>query len=331
MKIPAPPRATLFTLALFAATFALAAPAPAVHEHSASEAAQSSDVAERPIEAGAIRLNDAKSSSDDLAGSVWSKSGSMSFQSISTTHGKSTVRGAKPDLVEATLVVNGMQIKHVFDSLQNNVTISTTESVKLEKADVEVLRTFQQEFGKAVLSADTFMSMPRATEVIYRLSEMYSEAPYGIDLPKMRVIDFNIDPEQNADIDPGQNAVAGGLVFGSTEKACGQAGGGFIDLHDTANVCDRGAFYRNAHHDFCPNHDYISNNQKYGCGSSDCYGRCGGGCGALNGQGAWQKDCLDHDVCNRSHNSQFGGCGDEWNEAADDYLNGAIHCIFDHC
>lgn len=27
----------------------------------------------------------------------------------------------------------------------------------------------------------------------------------------------------------------------------------------------------------------------------------------------------DHDICNRDHNSQLRGCGDEWTEAADDY------------
>lgn len=35
-------------------------------------------------------------------------------------------------------------------------------------------------------------------------------------------------------------------------------------------------------------------------------------------QGAYTKDCLDHDYCEATHSS--GSCGDELNEAADDFL-----------
>lgn len=35
---------------------------------------------------------------------------------------------------------------------------------------------------------------------------------------------------------------------------------------------------------------------------------------------------LDHGVCNRDHNSQWGGSGDEWTEAAADDAFGAIAC-----
>jgi hypothetical protein len=115
-------------------------------------------------------------------------------------------------------------------------------------------------------------------------------------------------------------------------KACGRFGNSFIDLHDQGNVCDKGHLWRSTAHDFCPQHDYSTDShQDFGCATRDCLGRCGSGCGPLNGQGAWQKDCLDHDVCSGIHGVQLGGCGDEWKEAADDYLKGEIHCIFDHC
>lgn len=321
----------IFTGALLASTLVLGAPpvASPTHEEHAVTAHGQTGSAELAVEAGSIRLSAQKADSDDVAGSVWSKSGAMSFRTLSTTHDKATARGSKPDRVEATLEVNGIAIKHVFDSLQNNVVISTPESVKLEKADVEVLKTFQQEFAKSRLTAENFASMPRATEVVWRLSEMYSEAPYGVSLPKLRVVAFDRDPEQNADID-------GLFGIGSAAKACGASGGGFIDLHDQGNVCDKGHLWRSEAHDYCTgpgaNHTMKTvAHQDFGCATNGCYGRCGGGCGVLNGQGAWQKDCLDHDVCNRTHGQQFSGCGDEWNEAADDYLNGEIHCIFDHC
>ncbi len=61
----------------------------------------------------------------------------------------------------------------------------------------------------------------------------------------------------------------------------------------------------------------------------DCIGRCGSGCGSFfTIASAWTKDCLDHDRCGRVNGSSFNPfdseCGDEYREAADDYLFGVI-------
>lgn len=60
-----------------------------------------------------------------------------------------------------------------------------------------------------------------------------------------------------------------------------------------------------------------------------CLGRCGSGCpGVFTIASAWTKDCLDHDQCGRvlggSTNPIDRNCGDEYREAADDYLFGVI-------
>ncbi len=60
-----------------------------------------------------------------------------------------------------------------------------------------------------------------------------------------------------------------------------------------------------------------------------CLGRCGSGCpGIFTIASAWTKDCLDHDQCGRvlggSTNPVDRNCGDEFREAADDYLFGVI-------
>lgn len=341
-----PPRAFLLAITLLATTSALGA-APGEPAASAQVLAEQDEhdghvaddghghaTAEKlAIEAGVIRVVPARSASDDLSGSLSSPSGGMSFRTTSTTSGKATARGATPDRIKATLEVNGALIHHVFDAAQRTVTISTPDPVTVEEADVKLLITFQQEFAHALLTRENFASMPRATEVLWRLSEMYSEAPYGITLERLRVIDLASDPEKYTDID---GLVGGRIKDGAQLKACGQGGNGFIDLHDQGNVCDNGHLWRSEAHDYCSgpgtHHGYLTDShQDFGCGASGCYGRCGSGCGPLNGQGAWQKDCLDHDKCNRTHGQQFKGCSDEWNEAADDYLNGEIHCIFDHC
>jgi hypothetical protein len=58
-----------------------------------------------------------------------------------------------------------------------------------------------------------------------------------------------------------------------------------------------------------------------------CMGRCGSDCGGWL-PSSWTKDCMDHDACSY-RNSASGGaadpnCGDEFNEAADDWTFGVI-------
>lgn len=334
MKTATSPRAFLLALTLLATTFAVgpASAASAASGHDALDGDAHEAVEEIAIEPGVIRIASTRKSGDDLSGTLTTPSGAMSFRTVGTTSGKATAAGVSPDRLEVTLEVNGALIRHVFDDAQRTVKITTQDEVALKEADVKVLITFQQEFARALLTEKNFTSMPRATEMLWRLSEMYSEAPFGITLPRQRVIDLAIDPERYTDVD----GLASVDLRGSLTKACGQGGNGFIDLHDQGNVCDNGHLWRSEAHDYCSgpgsHHGYQTvSHYDFGCGSTSCAGRCGGGCGALNGQGAWQKDCLDHDRCNRTHGQQFEGCGDEWNEAADDYLNGEIHCIFDHC
>lgn len=54
-------------------------------------------------------------------------------------------------------------------------------------------------------------------------------------------------------------------------------------------------------------------------GDYECMGRCGTGCGSYD----WTLDCLEHDACSRKYFSTDGyndpNCGDEYEEAADDY------------
>lgn len=57
-----------------------------------------------------------------------------------------------------------------------------------------------------------------------------------------------------------------------------------------------------------------------------CMGRCGGACG-WGAPSSWTKDCLDHDICivdqdGKNDLSFDTNCGDEFNQAADDYTFG---------
>ena len=60
----------------------------------------------------------------------------------------------------------------------------------------------------------------------------------------------------------------------------------------------------------------------------DCMGRCGADCGRWWLPSAWTKDCMDHDQCSNKNNSSGGSsdsnCGDEFDEAADDWIFGVV-------
>jgi hypothetical protein len=63
------------------------------------------------------------------------------------------------------------------------------------------------------------------------------------------------------------------------------------------------------------------------CGAGDysCMGRCGAACG-WGAPSAYTLDCLDHDVCSHNLCASGGGsdvnCGDEYNQAQDDWTWG---------
>jgi hypothetical protein len=60
--------------------------------------------------------------------------------------------------------------------------------------------------------------------------------------------------------------------------------------------------------------------------SSGCYGRCGPQCGDHRDTGTrYTRECLNHDTCHRTLNSQLGPCSDEFWEAAYGFFR-APHC-----
>ena len=51
---------------------------------------------------------------------------------------------------------------------------------------------------------------------------------------------------------------------------------------------------------------------------SDCYGRCGAGCGQSK---QYTQECLNHDICNRETGENLGVCSDEFWAASDGWFN----------
>ncbi|MBL8262764.1 MAG: hypothetical protein JNM58_10075 [Xanthomonadaceae bacterium] len=329
MKPTFKPKFKSRVLATFATALALALPI-ALNAAPQDTPAIAADALAMP---GTLQVQSA--AGDDVAGSLKTAAGAMSFETSSVdAKGEMAAKGASPDRVRVRLEVNGAVLDHEIDYAAGTLTVHAADEVVISAADREVLKSFQSELGRNLALQGSVRSLPKAHDMLWRLSEMYSEVPLGHRIGKNWVIRRGNDaPMTRQDL---SEAREGLLSFGAQAKprgdivaaACNDQGGGsFTNLKSIANVCDDDrVFYRSSAHDFCPSHGYSSKTVAYGCGASSCAGRCGAGCGVADGMGAWYQDCLDHDVCNRDHNSQLGGCGDEWTEAADDYAFGAISC-----
>ncbi len=65
-----------------------------------------------------------------------------------------------------------------------------------------------------------------------------------------------------------------------------------------------------------------------GGGTYGCMGRCGANCGRWWIPSAWTLDCFEHDECSLNYSASGGGsdpnCGDEFDEAMDDYVFGVL-------
>ncbi len=288
------------------------------------------------VEPGQLRMRATAAkaaAADDIAGDMRTPSGALSFQTTSLSAGKAAAIGIAPERVRVRLEVNGALIDHEIDYAAGTMTVRTVERVVIDEADRAVLRSFQNELGRAFSAQGDMQRMPKSKDFLWRLAEMYSEVPLGRTFAAEWVVRRSDGPRiastpaPSAPQLPFARDTGKGLQI-ATRLACNDLGGGsFINLRSIANVCDNDvAFTRSSSHDYCPTHGYAAQSVRYGCSSSSCAGRCGAGCGVGDGVGAWYQDCLDHDVCNRDHNSQLGACGDEFNEAADDYAFGAISC-----
>lgn len=283
-----------------------------------------------------IRATAAKAAAaDDIAGDMRTASGALSFQTTSLSAGKAAAVGATPERVRVRLEVNGALIDHEIDYAAGTMTVRTIERVVIDEADRAVLRSFQNELGRALSAQGDMQRMPKSKDFLWRLAEMYSEVPLGRKFAPEWIVRRSDGPRIDASAPPAPSAprlpfardTGKGLEIAARAACNDQGGGSFINLRSIANVCDDDvAFTRSSSHDYCPTHGYTAKSVRYGCSASSCAGRCGAGCGVADGVGAWYQDCLDHDVCNRDHNSQLGACGDEFNEAADDYAFGTISC-----
>lgn len=179
-------------------------------------------------------------------------------------------------------------------------------------------------------------SLPVLKDLLVRLVELVAEAPIGIVLSAQLVERPTESAGPSTGVAPVRDQHAEAEVCDLDETAASAANAARrTGPQDCQVPDDDGIAYmscetttRTLWHD-AGNHCFLSEQIWSGPDSDDCLGRCGPGCG-LWGGGIYSYDCGEHDRCGRVHGGSFNPwdseCGDEYWDAADDFIWGWPNC-----
>lgn len=179
-------------------------------------------------------------------------------------------------------------------------------------------------------------------DLLFRVVSYWAEAPVGWELRsrELSMVDHPSAVRHRNGLftsgDTGERGIGGcdGAVPPENLSACAS---GCADSEDDItywpDACE--CSERQVCHDthsfpFVCDHPWCCESVGTGCSiRGECQGRCGGSCGT-DGAGVYTWDCADHDRCCRIHGGCFNplsfACGDEYEEAADDFLFGTSNC-----
>lgn len=209
--------------------------------------------------------------------------------------------------IEARITVNGIAFEAIFDPAGPAVHLDGG-GVRLPVSERGVLRSLVSELERRWdPDRQTQMAEER---LVFRVILLLSDAPASFVFDAM-----TIRPDgSQAGFSPGAAAPTGCQDQDDGDNT-------YIDCPPhVGEVC----------YDACPIHGFICENANLGCdAANECLGRCGAGC-SDDGGGKYRQDCADHDACCREHgdclNPLDPECGDEYFEAADDFLFSDPNC-----
>ena len=262
---------------------------------------------------------------------------------------KSSTTKAGEVKVAATVSSDGLvtRLEAVVSADQKSVTWTGNGGL-LTKGSRDALRRLLAEL-ELILQEGQFLPHQ---EWAFRLTNLWSEAPLNLPLrtrivrapnradsisPLVAIDGVTAEPqawslsEQMEELNAAKATCASG---------CNASGGdGKIYLRGSCRDCGCALGTYSTKHDACvvatgKGHCYSSYSVQGGCSrNKGCVGRCGPGCGLLNGPGggSYTKDCLEHDHC-VAHDSAAAccvndpKCGDEFGEAEDDFLFAVFNC-----
>ncbi len=209
--------------------------------------------------------------------------------------------------VEARITVNGIAFDAIFDPAGPEVRLDGGGQ-RLPAPERAVLRSLVSELERRWQPSRQTLTDPERT--VFRLVLLLSDAPASFVFSAMTV-------RPNG---AGSGGPAGAPIPGGCEDQ-DDGDNTYIDCPPhVGEVC----------YDACPIHGFLCEDANLGCDqTNECLGRCGAGCSS-DGSGAYRQDCADHDACCRRHgdclNPLDAECGDEYFEAADDFLFAEPNC-----
>jgi len=202
----------------------------------------------------------------------------------------------KKEIVDITVAINNRELTAQISFLDESMTFGGN-GIQLNKVEKAALLQTSQELFTYVDGLEGELSYTEYA--IIRMMEYWSNAPEGYSYNKVEV------PSPYTD-----------------KQLAGRLGNEGI-------TCIRRGSFVNAEYDDSRGRrtDRVKVGSKARNGY-DCMGRCGADCGRWWIPSSWTKDCMDHDQCSNVNNSSGGSsdsnCGDEFNEAADDWAFGVI-------
>jgi len=193
----------------------------------------------------------------------------------------------------ATLLIDEISLEAIVRYDDQSIDFDGKKAV-LTLEQKEALLGLGEKISEYLFKDDSFNDFSMAEYTLLRLLEYWAKSPSGYSYQ--------------------QRSVAPSIKSGQAMKSA-----------DEGITCIKKNTYVTAEYD----DDSGDVSESILVNGSDCIGRCGSGCGSwLSWRSAWTKDCLDHDRCGRvnggSTNPFDSECGDEYDEAADDFLFGVI-------
>lgn len=169
--------------------------------------------------------------------------------------------------------------------------------------------------------------LPIQADLLLRSVSYWSEAPVGWPLHYREVTKPNVGMTRPvaAKLIPRGEAAGGETWTACSSTGCQRSDNDGIGYIACGYGSNYGVWHDSAQHCFC------RETRPLGCNrAAQCPGRCGPGCGLFGGWGIYGLDCAEHDRCCEVHGGCLSpldaSCGDEYNEAADDFLFGWPNC-----
>jgi hypothetical protein len=241
-----------------------------------------------------------------IAGSFGSKGSLVSFSSRLEENQQAW---GSPEVARLSLQVNSVLLDATYDARTGTLHLDG-HGAALTAEDKEALIAFSNTLERSLGTASGLHEQLLYAEVLY-----WAEAPVGLPLIKRTL---RVPPDRQGEKGP---TATKDLLSRSCQQSDDD---GILRFNGCSTV------NRTLGHDttaYCFMYESILSGPR----ASNCLGRCGPGCvicGVTTGD--YTYDCAEHDRCCQLRGNCFSpwdaSCGDEWWEAADDFIQDQRRC-----